>query len=61
MNLLPQLNNKIWTFKTTFAAWLLRSGVKPLIIYTSDNTLILSLFLPRQREKNTGWPLYQRA
>ena len=45
MNLLPMLNSKIWTFKATFATWLLRSGVKPLIIYASDNKLTLSLFL----------------
>lgn len=53
MNLLPQLNNKIWTFKTTFAAWLLRSGVKPLIIYASDNKLILSLFFASTTRKKT--------
>ena len=53
MNLLPMLNSKIWTFKATFATWLLRSGVKPLIIYASDNKLILSLFFASTTRKKT--------
>jgi hypothetical protein len=36
MNLLPMLNSKIWIFKATFATWLLRSGVKPLIILSNS-------------------------
>ena len=51
MNLLPMLNSKIWTFKATFATWLLRSGVKPMIIYASDNKLILSLFFASTTRK----------
>jgi DNA-binding NarL/FixJ family response regulator len=53
MNLLPQLNNKIWTLKTTFATWFLRSGVKPMIIYASENKLILSLFFASTTRKKT--------
>ena len=53
MNLLPMLNSKIWTFKATFATWLLRSGVKPMIIYASDNKLILSLFFASTTRKKT--------
>jgi DNA-binding NarL/FixJ family response regulator len=47
------LNSKIWTFKATFASWLMRSGVKPLIIYASDNKLILSLFFASTTRKKT--------
>ena len=62
MNLLPMLNSKIWTFKATFATWLLRSGVKPLIIYASDNKLTLSLFFCiNYSQKNSGRLLHQWA
>ena len=62
MNLLPMLNSKIWTFKATFASWLMRSGVKPLIIYASDNKLILSLFFCFDYpQKNSGRLLHQWA
>ena len=53
MNLLPQLKNKIWSFKTTFASWLMKSGVKPVIVYASDSKLTLSLFFASTTRKNS--------
>jgi DNA-binding NarL/FixJ family response regulator len=44
MNLLPNLEKNIWTFKATFASWLFRNSVQPTIIFASKNRLMLSLF-----------------
>ena len=52
MNLLPLFKNNLWRFKATFASWLLRSGIKPTIIYASDSKFVLSLFFGTTSRKN---------